>query len=710
MSASQPAGGLAIGDFFRDLFDNAGDVMYTADLDGVITAVNRAAERLTGYSRDELVGSSLARLVAPESFAEAMRMMDPEAPGAESLTYELEIITKDDRRLSIEARSRFLRREGAAVGVHVIARDSSYARPVNSSAHRRALRTEAINEIIAAADASPDLARVIEIAADRIPAVVDGAAAGIWLGGHRTVRGLAADAGPVMLEALRGGGWTVAAPHVAEDWTSVSADETASVPWRRFGVRASVVLPIMSQDACAGVLLAASACARAWTSDDVAFLAEVARQIGATAEGLRLFRESRQRADLMERLVGLQTALHSPMLVAGVAAEIGAGALRLSSADRAAVYLHRSDGTIVCAWRHGLSEAHVAAMVGPEAAPPWRARTGRAARTGSLAAPRMTRGTHHSAIAAAAGAHGTVSAEPLFVPEVQVLGPDDIVRRLCEPEGIRAVAAWPLVYEGRVIASAVCYYDAPRGWSKPEREVFQTFVWQAAAALENARLFEVQRARTAELEAVSASLDQSYMQIVLALARAVDARNAYTADHSERLAGWAEQVARRLGCGQEEILDLRWAALLHDIGKIGVPDEILSKPGPLSPGEWRTMRLHPVIGERILLPLERMRRVATIVRHHQERWDGSGYPDGLRGTAIPLLARVLAVVDAYSAIIDERPYKRARTHHDALRELERCAGRMFDPRAVAAFRAVLADSAWVPAAAGGVPAPQASAR
>jgi putative nucleotidyltransferase with HDIG domain len=300
--------------------------------------------------------------------------------------------------------------------------------------------------------------------------------------------------------------------------------------------------------------------------------------------------------------------------------------------------------------------------------------------------------------AAAAGAsatHGTTAADPagtpLLVPAVRALTQDDIIRRLAEADGMRAVAAWPLVYEGRVIAYAVCYYDAPRTWSRPEREVFQTFVWQAAAALENARLFEAQRARTAELEAMSASLDQSYMQIVLALARAVDARDSYTADHSERLAGWAENVARRLGCGPDEILDVRWAALLHDIGKIGVPDEILSKPGPLTPDEWRTMRQHPVIGERILLPLERMRRVATTVRHHQERWDGSGYPDGLRGPAIPLLARVLAVVDTYSAIIDARPYKRARTHDDAVAELQRCAGRMFDPAAVAAFRAVLAE-------------------
>lgn len=250
------------GDFFRDLFDNANDVMYTADLAGVITAVNGAAERLTGFTRDELVGSTLARLVAPESFAEAMRMMDPETPGAESSTYELELVTRSDRRVAVEARSRFFREDGVPIGVHVIARDASQARPASSHARRRAIRTEAINEIVAAADAAPDLARVIEVAADRVPEVLEGTAAGIWLGGHRAVRGLAAEAGPDILQALRDGGWTVAAPHVVEDWAARPAGEAAGVAWRRFGIRASLVVPIMSPDGCDGVLLAASARAR----------------------------------------------------------------------------------------------------------------------------------------------------------------------------------------------------------------------------------------------------------------------------------------------------------------------------------------------------------------------------------------------------------------------------------------------------------------
>lgn len=189
--------------------------------------------------------------------------------------------------------------------------------------------------------------------------------------------------------------------------------------------------------------------------------------------------------------------------------------------------------------------------------------------------------------------------------------------------------------------------------------------------------------------AAFAELEQAYVDAVLALARAVDARDAYTADHSERMARWAEAVARRLGCAPGEVQEVRWAALLHDIGKLGIPDAVLRKPGPLTEDEWDAVRRHPVLGEEILRPVRRLAGVAKLVRHHQERWDGTGYPDGLRGDRIPLGARILAVVDAYTAMTDRRPYRPPRSHEEAVAELRRCAGTQFDPRVVEAFLEVL---------------------
>ena len=150
----------------------------------------------------------------------------------------------------------------------------------------------------------------------------------------------------------------------------------------------------------------------------------------------------------------------------------------------------------------------------------------------------------------------------------------------------------------------------------------------------------------------------------------------------------AEQIARGLGCGEGDVQNIRWGARLHDVGKIGVPESILAKPGGLTEGEWKMIRQHPLWGEDILESVERMRGVAKLVRHHKERWDGTGYPDQLPGERIPLGARILAVVDAYGAITEARPYQPARTHAEAVAEIRRCAETQFDPKVVAVFAQV----------------------
>ncbi len=182
-----------------------------------------------------------------------------------------------------------------------------------------------------------------------------------------------------------------------------------------------------------------------------------------------------------------------------------------------------------------------------------------------------------------------------------------------------------------------------------------------------------------------AELEEAFLQAVTALSRALDERDHYHGDHSERLSRWSAAVARELGCSDEEIEVIKQAALLHDIGKIGIPDSILRKPGPLTEEEWEIIKQHPLIGARILRPLERLRPVAEIVEAHHERWDGSGYPHGLKGDEIPLGARIIAVVDSYGAMIDERIYRSSVGFEEALWEIKRGSGTLYDPRVVEAF-------------------------
>jgi putative two-component system response regulator len=173
--------------------------------------------------------------------------------------------------------------------------------------------------------------------------------------------------------------------------------------------------------------------------------------------------------------------------------------------------------------------------------------------------------------------------------------------------------------------------------------------------------------------------------VVAALANAVEAKDATTERHCQRLAGFAYRLALDIGLEGLDLKGVVFGALLHDVGKIGVPEAILSKPGPLDAEEWAVMRRHPEIGEQICRPLVSSRLFAPIVRHHHERWDGLGYPDRLADGVIPIGARVVGLVDAFDAMTHDRPYRAAMGLEEALAEVRRQAGRQFDPDLAAAF-------------------------
>ncbi|HKI05139.1 MAG TPA: HD-GYP domain-containing protein [Thermoanaerobaculia bacterium] len=194
------------------------------------------------------------------------------------------------------------------------------------------------------------------------------------------------------------------------------------------------------------------------------------------------------------------------------------------------------------------------------------------------------------------------------------------------------------------------------------------------------------RALTISLEESQRARERSYVEAVGAVVTAADARDHETSGHSFRVALYAVTLAKGMGIHGEELKAIEWGALLHDVGKMVVPDEILRKVGPLDEREWHIMKQHPTWGFDMLAEVSFLQpEVLDIIYCHHERWDGQGYPRGIAGETIPLAARIFAVVDTYDAITSDRPYRRARGHQLALHELQRVAGQQFDPQVVEAF-------------------------
>jgi diguanylate cyclase (GGDEF)-like protein/putative nucleotidyltransferase with HDIG domain len=188
------------------------------------------------------------------------------------------------------------------------------------------------------------------------------------------------------------------------------------------------------------------------------------------------------------------------------------------------------------------------------------------------------------------------------------------------------------------------------------------------------------------------------LRLAEALAVAGDLREGLTAQHSRDVAALSAAVAERLGLSEDGVLRVRLGGWLHDIGKIGVPDGILTKPGKLTGEEWEIIQTHPVVGDELLRHFPELALACNAVRHHHERFDGTGYPDRLSGEQIPLEARIVCVADAYEAMVSERPYQQPRLEADAIAELRRCAGTQFDPAIVESLISVIESGAQAPTA------------
>ncbi len=239
-------------------------------------------------------------------------------------------------------------------------------------------------------------------------------------------------------------------------------------------------------------------------------------------------------------------------------------------------------------------------------------------------------------------------------------------KELIRKEGFKSILSVPVMFNNKILGVISTYSKKARHFSRDETEVLSIFAYQIAMAVQESRHYE--------------DIHISYFNAMHALVLALEVRDPYTRGHTERVTKYALDIARALHLSGNELEILRYAGEVHDVGKISIPDFILNKPGKLTTAERAVIQLHPIKGAEMLEPLDFLKSALPIVRHHHEKYDGTGYPDGLAKEDIPLMARIMACADAFDAMTSERPYRsRSLTVEEAIQELKAKAGTQFDP-------------------------------
>jgi HD-GYP domain-containing protein (c-di-GMP phosphodiesterase class II) len=460
-----------------------------------------------------------------------------------------------------------------------------------------------------------------------------------WLDDQVVTMGYSIRTGQALIETIRESGLDLARIRAIDDWQRPPLSLASMAPEIiRFGLMSSVIAPFRTGGRRRGILIFGTHEPRIWQPEEIAMVEVAGELICSAAERIEAMQSEQNQRDLLRVLETASKKLNHVRGYANMLSVVGEGAMSLSKSYRAAVFMRQMDDTVEIPWTAGLTRAYVEAVT--------------ALGAGTLA-PLFD---IHSAVMITSG---TVSIA------------ETTLRELLQGDTFQAIGLWPMETSDNDAAIMACYYDSQPYLETLDHEVMEIYLRQASTALKNARLYE--------------RLEEQYVQTVLSLAKAVDDAESDPTERSMMMAQLACDTGRQIGVSQHELDAINWAAMLHDIGKVSVPKSVLLKPGPLNSQEWEVMQQAPIQGEQYLGKVDLFRGASRLVRHLREHFDGAGYPDRLRGDQIPLGARILAVADAYQAMIEKRPYRKPLTHDEAIDEIKRESGKQFDPRVVNAF-------------------------
>ena len=647
---------------YRLIADNITDTIWLADLNMNLVYASPSLERARGYTFDELRAMPPDQHFAPASLELVMRTLG-EAFAAENLpnadktrvrTLELESYRKDGSTFWNETKFTFVRdNEGKPTAILAASRDITERKHVEETLRHRLAELEALHTVSTALRAAQTRDEALPILLDETLSALETDAGAIWLyhpdsdelrvavarGWFRQFQETLMKPG----EGIVGTVFATGQAHITAEFRRdplVRQPATGEIPAGWGGV----CLPIRTGAITVGVLFVAALLPRQITNEQVKLLESLTGMAGTTLHRMSLHEETVRQLDRLEALHSIDIAISASMDLQMTLNILLEHVKTQLNADATSVLLLNP---------HSQTLEYAA---------------GRGFRTRSVQTTRIRLGENFAGRAA-------LERRVVQADEPAQIQKSPHFAALWAGEDFADYYGVPLIAKGEVKGVLEVYRRAPFHPESDWISFLETLAGQAAIAIDSAQVFE-------NLQRSTVDLALAYDATIEGWSRALDLRDRETEGHTLRVTEITMQLAKAMGIGDAELAHIRRGGLLHDIGKMGVPDSILFKPGSLTDDEWRVMRLHPQLAYDMLSPISYLRQALDIPYCHHEKWDGSGYPRGLKGEQIPFSARLFAVVDVWDALRSDRPYRPAWPEDKVLEHIRSLAGTHFDPQVV----------------------------
>ncbi len=652
---------------YRTVFNSAADAIIITDNESTILEANRKAGELLGLAGGELAGRPEYSLYPAGEESRYRRLFRSAIQSGKSLSGDIYLVSRSGGLIPVEVTKSRAAFGGREVLITVF-RDITDRKEAED---RITQQFEMLSSLYSGAQDLTEILDLKEISRRMAQSCVENFSAGFASicraepdGKLRVIAFYPEDDFGSLLdmrwddspagEGPPGRAVKTGAPVIVPDL----AGERSFLPWlesaEEKGLKTGAAFPLISRKKTFGALTIYSEEADFFTRERVRFFQAYTHQAAAAVENARLIEETGHRLDRLNALCRIDTAISASLdlrvtlniLLDQVITQLGV--------DAASVLL-MDPNTLLFEYA-----------------------AGRGFRTKGIEATRQRLGE---------GFAGRTAMERRVTHIQSLTEPADERGQLFEKEGFEVYFAAPLITKGVVKGVLELFHRAPL---EPDREwldFLEVMASQAAIAIENAALFN-------DLQRTNLELALAYDTTLEGWSRALDLRDRETEGHTLRVTRMTMELARALGMDEQALLHVRRGALLHDIGKMGIPDNVLLKPGPLSDEELRVMRRHPVYALELLMPIAYLRPALPIPYLHHERFDGSGYPQGLRGEQIPIAARIFSVVDVWDALSSGRPYRQAWRKEQVVEYLLAESGRQFDPRIVGKFLELWEEGAY----------------